>query len=150
LKKVAVVGAVGYTAYKIGQLSNRFNGHSFGDNYNPGYNFNQWKTWRKADGFLCRNDNDCNWLDRNLECDRVQDFGWTINDGWFGGNEKPVGECDCQNGMRWDDDDLRCENWYAPWYVAIGLSFGLMVFLFILGGCCCCAVCFFAAKKFLN
>ena len=79
MKKVAVVGAVGYTAYKIGQLSNRFNGHSFGDNYNPGYNFNQWKTWRKADGFLCRNDNDCNWLDRNLECDRVQDFGWTIN-----------------------------------------------------------------------
>ena len=79
LKKVAVVGAVGYGAYKIGQLSNRFDGHSFGNNYNPGYNFNQWENWRAADGFLCRNSNDCNWLDRNLECEPVRNFGWNIN-----------------------------------------------------------------------
>ena len=77
LKKVAVVGAVAYGGYKLGQLSTRFDG--FGNNFNPGYNFNQWKTWRAADGFLCRNDNDCNWLDRNLECERVRDFGWSIN-----------------------------------------------------------------------
>ena len=79
LKKVAVVGAVAYGAYKIGQFKSRFDGHSFGNNYNPGYNFNQWESWRKADGFLCRNDNDCNWLDRNLECEPVRDFGWSIN-----------------------------------------------------------------------
>ena len=77
LKKVAVVGAVAYGGYKLGQLSTRFDGSY--NNFNPGYNFNQWKTWRAADGFLCRNDNDCNWLDRNLECERVRDFGWSIN-----------------------------------------------------------------------
>ena len=77
MKKVAVVGAVAYGGYKLGQLSTRFDG--FGNNFNPGYNFNQWKIWREADGFLCRNSNDCNWLDRNLECEPVRNFGWNIN-----------------------------------------------------------------------
>ena len=79
LKKVAVVGAVGYGAYKIGQLSSRFSGLRVGSPGYPGYGFNDWNRWRQADGFLCRNDNDCRWLDRNLECDRVGNFGWSIS-----------------------------------------------------------------------
>ena len=43
------------------------------------WSFNDWNSWRQADGFLCRNDNDCIWLDNNLECQPVRDFGWNIN-----------------------------------------------------------------------
>ena len=43
------------------------------------WSFNDWNSWRQADGFLCRNDNDCIWLDNNLECQPVRDFGWSIN-----------------------------------------------------------------------
>merc|ERR1711971_357954 len=149
LKKAAVVGAVAYGAYQIGKMTSRFGSYGWGNNY-PGYNFNTWNTWRKADGFLCRNDNDCTWLDNDLECQKVRDFGWSINSGWFGG-EKPIGECSCDDGFEWDDDDLECEvrGWgRGAAYFGMGII-GFIIFILI-AACCCCGICCFAVKKFMS
>lgn len=35
----------------------------------PGYSFEHWNQWRKIDdGLMCRNDEDCNWIDQKLHC----------------------------------------------------------------------------------
>merc|ERR1712223_1073758 len=127
LKKVAVVGAVAYGAYQVGKMTQRFSNYGWG--YNGGVNFNTWNRWRQADGFLCRNDKDCTWLDDNLECQKVGNFGWSINPNWFGGNERPIGECSCDDGWEWDDDDLQCEVQYrfGQW-LGLGLV-GTIIFI---------------------
>ena len=71
---------------------------------------------------------------------------------WFGGDAaRIVGECSCPNGMRWDDDDLECENTYygggGVAGLAGGLVAGLVIGLLILVCCCGCAV-FFVLRKF--
>ena len=33
------------------------------------FDFDDWNDWQQADGFLCRYDSDCQWVDRRLECD---------------------------------------------------------------------------------
>ena len=74
LKKAAVIGAVAYGSYKVGQLSSRFSGGYHGMGMG-GYGFNDWNKWREADGFMCRNNDDCNWIDRRLFCqDYEMDF----------------------------------------------------------------------------
>jgi len=152
LKKVAVVGAVGYGAYKVGQLSARLSrpGFGIGSPGYPGYGFNDWNRWRRADGFLCRNDRDCRWLDDNLECDTVGNFGWTISNDWFGGNAKPSGECSCEDGFEWDDDDLECERNFGAAFAWFGMGIiGFIIFI-IVASCCCCGICCFVAKKVLG
>ena len=57
-----MIGAVAYGSYQIGKLSGKFSG------YHGGYNWNQYNSWRSTDGFLCRNNNDCNWIDREFYC----------------------------------------------------------------------------------
>ncbi len=74
LKKAAVIGAVAYGSYKIGQLSSRFSTFGHGGHH-YGYGFNDWNRWREADGFMCRDSNDCQWIDRRLYCqDYEMDF----------------------------------------------------------------------------
>ena len=63
-----------YYAYVLNLTPNPILGYNSRD-----WSFNDWNSWRQADGFLCRNDNDCNWLNNNLECQPVRDFGWSIN-----------------------------------------------------------------------
>ena len=33
-----------------------------------GYGWNDYNRWREIDGFLCRDSNDCSWIDRQLYC----------------------------------------------------------------------------------
>ena len=33
------------------------------------YNYNQWYGYSRIDGWLCRSDRDCEWIDQNLGCD---------------------------------------------------------------------------------
>ena len=63
-----------YGSYKIGKLSLRFSASTG----NPGYTFDKWNKWRQTDGFLCRNNNDCKWLDKNLDC-LSETLSWTPN-----------------------------------------------------------------------
>lgn len=66
MKKAAVIGVTAYGSYKIGKLAGRFSG--YGHHGGFGYGFNDWNRWRAQDGFLCRDSNDCQWIDRNLYC----------------------------------------------------------------------------------
>ena len=68
IKKAVAIGAVAYGSYKVGKLSKKFSNFGWGNTYQPTYGFTAWNTWRQADGFLCRNDNDCTWLDEKLYC----------------------------------------------------------------------------------
>ena len=44
------------------------------------YDFDDWNEWREADGFLCRNDNDCQWMDINLNCEDYElDFSPVVS-----------------------------------------------------------------------
>ena len=81
-------------------------------------------------------------------------FSDILQDNWFGGNEKPIGECGCEDGMEWDDDDLECERrWNSgikqgfKWF-GMGVA-GFIIFI-IIATCCCCGICCFIAKKFLG
>lgn len=82
LYKNEVIGLVAYTSKQIEELSNKFS--SFGWTQNePGYSFDNWKTWRESDGFLCKDDTDCKWLDSNMKCQGWKSFDWTINVSYF-------------------------------------------------------------------
>ena len=69
LKKAAVIGVTAYGAYQLGKLSNRFSGYGGGYGYGGHrYGYREWNNWREIDGFMCRNDKDCNWIDQRLYC----------------------------------------------------------------------------------
>merc|ERR1711892_694612 len=107
LKKAAVIGAVAYGAYQIGKATSRFAHWS-----HQGWGFNDWNRWREQDGHLCRNNNDCSWLDRNLQCEDYE-LDFSVSRAWYGGDFAAiVGECECQGGMEWDGRELRCQVGY--------------------------------------
>ena len=68
LKKAAVIGATAYGAYQLGKLSNSFGGYHGGYHGGNRWGYRDWNNWREVDGFMCRNTNDCNWIDQRLYC----------------------------------------------------------------------------------
>ena len=96
-----------------------------------GWRFDQWNSWRMQDGLLCRSNNDCGWLDDDLQCQDYE-FDFSVSRGWFGGRYADiVGECECRDGLVWDDSELSCEA--AGWG-------GVMIFLFLILGAVGCGV----------
>ena len=65
LKKAALIGVGAYAGYKVAKLEKKFSRPGFGNSYK----FNDWNDWREADGFLCRSNKDCKWIDDNLNCE---------------------------------------------------------------------------------
>ena len=82
LYKNEINGLVAYTSKQIDELSNKFSSFSWTQS-EPGYSFNNWKTWSESDGFLCKDDTDCKWLDSNMKCQGWKSFDWTINVSYF-------------------------------------------------------------------
>ena len=75
LKKAAVIGATAYGAYQLGKLSGGFGHYHHGGSWG----YNDYNRWREVDGFMCRTDNDCNWIDQRLYCqDYELDFSPTV------------------------------------------------------------------------
>eukprot|EP00090_Calanus_glacialis_P028914 TRINITY_DN46358_c0_g1_i1.p1 TRINITY_DN46358_c0_g1~~TRINITY_DN46358_c0_g1_i1.p1 ORF type:complete len:202 (-),score=57.48 TRINITY_DN46358_c0_g1_i1:95-700(-) len=127
LKKAAVIGAVAYGAYQIGKATTRFAHWS-----HQGWGFNDWNRWREQDGHLCRNNNDCNWLDRNLQCEDYE-LDFSVSRAWYGGDFAAiVGECECQGGMVWDDRELQCQE------PSFGGAMVALIICLVLGVMCCC------------
>eukprot|EP00092_Neocalanus_flemingeri_P035959 GFUD01039152.1.p1 GENE.GFUD01039152.1~~GFUD01039152.1.p1 ORF type:complete len:195 (+),score=49.27 GFUD01039152.1:81-665(+) len=138
LVKAAVIGAVAYGAYQVGKATAKFASWS-----HTGWEFNDWNRWREADGHLCRNNNDCNWLDRNLQCEDYN-LVFSYSRAWYGGDFAAiVGECECQGGMVWNDYELQCQVQQFG-----GLMTALIVVLvFAVLGCCCCGFfCWFCRR----
>jgi len=139
LKKAAVIGAVAYGSYQIGKATARFAHWS-----HSGWGFNDWNRWREQDGHLCRNNNDCTWLDRNLECEDYE-LDFSPVRAWYGGDFAAiVGQCDCRGGMEWDNRELECQ---VPRFG--GSLVTVLVIVLVLGvlGCCCCGfLCWFCRR----
>ena len=92
LKKAAVIGAAAYGGYQLGKLTHSYGGWGWGHRH--GYGFNDWNRWREIDGFMCRDSNDCNWIDPRLYCQDYEldftpsvriffDKGETLNESSF-------------------------------------------------------------------
>ena len=63
--KGAVIGAGAYVGYKAAKMvgkfaTSRLHGH--------GYGLNDWNDWREVDGMLCRNNQDCSWINPQMYC----------------------------------------------------------------------------------
>ena len=79
LKKAAVIGAAAYGGYQLGKLTSGYGGWGWGRSH--GFGFNDWNRWREIDGFMCRDSNDCNWIDPRLYCqDYELDFNPSVSD----------------------------------------------------------------------
>ena len=81
LKKSEVLGIGVYSSKKLGKLKGKFP-KKYPKKLN--FEFDEWNSWRQKDGFLCRNNNDCNWidhrplfrLDSRMDCGDFK-LGWT-------------------------------------------------------------------------
>ena len=62
LKKALVTGVGVFTAVQLAKLSLKF------PKKNLGYKFDDWNEWREEEGFLCRNNQDCSWVDTRMDC----------------------------------------------------------------------------------
>ena len=85
-KKEGVESVIGISSYKPNQLKQlkirlirtRFD---YYENRNSNqkrrpydFQFDSWNNWRKNDGFMCRDTNDCNWIDKNLYCQSYKEL----------------------------------------------------------------------------
>ena len=149
LKKAAVIGAVAYGSYQLGKLSAGYGGWGWGRSH--GYGFNDWNRWREVDGFLCRDSNDCNWIDRRLYCQDYE-LDFSPSNAWFGGGQEVlliVGECACPHGMYFDDREMLCVNQgFFSGLTGTSLILAVLVPIGLLAVCCCVAV--VKAQKMFN
>ena len=75
MKKVALVAAGAYAGYKLAKL-----GEKFGKwRHRGSYDFDDWDDWREADGMLCRNNDDCTWVDQRMQCEDWEIRYYLIN-----------------------------------------------------------------------
>ena len=132
-KKAAAFGAGAYIGYQLSDgIGKLFNPSIY--NYNgQQYDFNTWDRNARIDGWVCRNNGDCNWLDKHLQCEsrgfRMDD----INGDWPWKNDL-TGRCGCENGYLFDKQNGKC---YQPhglpsWIIAIIV---ILVFFGIIAFC---------------
>jgi len=84
-------------------------------NFNPStfyynghyYNFDSWDRFAKVDGWICRSDEDCEWIDQYLGCDDRYFKNYRVQGDWPWKNELK-GRCTCQNGYLFDPEKGSC------------------------------------------
>lgn len=145
LKKAAVIGATAYGAYQIGKLSGRFGNYG---GYGMGgrrYGYNEYNRWREIDGFLCRRNEDCNWVDARLYCQDYE-LKFTPSALWFGGDAASiVGECACPYGLVWDNYEVQCKTNY---FSTQNMLMFILIPILVLSCCCCLGI--YVARKMFN
>ena len=62
MKKAFITGVGVFSAVQLAKLSSKF------PKKKKGYDFDDWNDWREAEGFLCRNNLDCSWVDTRMDC----------------------------------------------------------------------------------
>jgi len=138
LKKAAVIGAVAYGSYQIGKMTNNFGHYRHGGQWG----YNDYNRWREVDGFMCRTNDDCNWIDPRLYCQDYE-LDFSPSRAWFGGDfASIIGECACPRGSVFNNYELRCDRELFGTRM-IMIIVGVIVVLILLCGC------FFAARKFM-
>merc|ERR1711981_86965 len=129
----------------------------------PQVAFGKWNEWRTQDGMLCRNDNDCKWLDPQMSCQISLTPPRPGNPNWFGGGAELQhirGECECPPTYQFipaqSNNQFGCTNdanlintfgyavntavQVATWIITV-IIIGTLV-----GCCCCCGLAFWCLK----
>ena len=89
------------------------------------------------DGLLCRNDQDCMWLDEGLRCTDYK-IDWSVASGWFNGDSASiVGSCDCLEGFWYEESQMSC----VAYSSLNGVAISFIVISVIVGACILCAFC---------
>ena len=89
------------------------------------------------DGLLCRNDQDCMWLDEGLRCTDYK-IDWSVASGWFNGDSASiVGSCDCLDGFWYEESQISC----IAYSSLSGVAIFFIVISVIVGACILCAFC---------
>ena len=89
------------------------------------------------DGLLCRNDQDCMWLDEGLRCTDYK-IDWSVASGWFNGDSASiVGSCDCLDGFWYEESQISC----VAYSSLSGVAIFFIVISVIVGACILCAFC---------
>ena len=135
-KKAAAFGAGAYIGYELSKgIGKLFNPSIFNYNGNQ-YDFNTWDRFARVDGWVCRNNGDCNWLDRHLQC---QSNGFSMADikGDWPWKQDLRGRCMCEDGYLFDKQHGTCyQSSSAPsWLIAI---ITIVIFFGLVGCCCFC------------
>jgi len=139
-KKAVAFGAGAYVGHKLSsKLSGAFTPsiwHYGG--YNGHFGYDDWNRYSRIDGALCRRDQDCTWIDRNLGCDDREFVLGTVRGGWpF--KADLIGRCTCENGLYFDNNIGACVGGMAVWLIAV------IVVAVLIGTClCCCCLCYCA------
>jgi len=109
------------------------------------YGFDDWNRYAQLDGWVCRNDRDCQWIDQFLGCDD-REFNLRLVNAPWPWKAELVGRCSCENGWYFNKNTGSCVSngtlaGLAAWLIAV------IVVVFLVGACiCCCCVCFIMKK----
>jgi len=118
--------------------------------HNGSWQFDDWNSWRKEDGMLCRTSSDCSWLDDNLYCREVDNINnKNKSQSWFRGDSSSiVGQCSCNDAMssllprKWYTTELRCwittYFWFIWFIVSPCFIVGVSCVFGVLQYCGCC------------
>ena len=113
LKKAVAYGSSAYLSYKASKkLRKSFKPKKYRSRYGVkvDVDFDDWENWMEVDGMLCRNDNDCNWLDANLGCNDYEFEPSSIRGDWVW-KSKLRGKCTCSFGFKFIAYDAVCRSY---------------------------------------
>ena len=97
------------------------------------YNVDQWLGFAKKDGWLCRNDTDCTWIDRNLGCDDRKFKTTKVFAAWPWKTQLR-GYCTCRYGFDFSKDKGSCNEIkfnMAAWLIALIIVLAIGVCIFV-------------------
>jgi len=142
-KKAATFGAGAYVGYKVSSmLGGAYRPIYYGGHY---YNYNNWNSYARVDGWVCRDDRDCTWIDPYLGCDDREFSVNYINGAWPWKNDLK-GRCACRDGFWFHRDDGQCitnGGWLLPGWLLVAILIGALI---AVSACCFCACKFFKYK----
>jgi len=135
-KKAATFGAGAYVGYKVSStLGFSYRPLYYGGHY---YTYNNWNSYARVDGWVCRDDRDCTWIDPNLGCDDREFSVKYINGAWPWKNDLK-GRCACQDGFWFDRDDGECiyNGHGMPRWLIVAISIGTLIAVLACAYCVC-------------
>merc|ERR1712156_1080220 len=100
-----------YSTLQLSRLRRLFEQRQKGPEDNDRGTFEDWNKCRIEDGILCRDSEDCVWIDSNLYCDE-RGLNFTPEPEWFGGDASSIsGSCKCSGITTFNDskDAMSCE-----------------------------------------
>jgi len=138
-KKAVAFGAGAYVGHKVAKNVHKLFRPNIFDYNGVQYDFDTWDRNARVDGWVCRSDNDCNWLDPQLECDD-REFTITEIKGVWPWKAELRGRCACRDNFVFDSENGTCNN--IGWATWILVLLGVFLIFVIIGVavCCCCGV----------